>query len=229
MRTDGTLADALYQSLKRAIIENRLEPGTILSEQTTAARHSVSRAPAREALKKLAGTGLVTARHRVGYLVTNVSVADMEEIFAMRLQLEPLATELAVPRLTGDDIQTLETLASQVHGVADAPVKDHGRLYSSLNADFHREIARIAGNRRLERTINALIDELERVMVLLAYSSTIDQLLDEHFQLLKVMREGNTVTAAEVMRQQLTHDFELMRPLVLGSGTPLSLPTIIST
>ena len=225
LRAEGTLADALYQSLKRAIIENRLEPGTILTEQTIATRHSVSRAPAREALKRLTVNGFVTTRHRVGYLVTNVSVADMDEIFAMRLSLEPMATELAVPRLSGADLEILEELASQVPHVAEAPIKDHGILYTSLNADFHREIARIAGNRRLERTINTLIDELERVMLMLAYSSTIDQLLDQHFELLKVMRSGDAAAAAEVMRQQLSRDFELMRPLVLGTGTWLGLPT----
>ena len=225
MRADGTLADALYQSLKRAIIENRLEPGTILSEQTIADRNSVSRAPAREALQRLTVNGFVTTRHRVGYLVTNVSVADMDEIFAMRLALEPLATELAVPRLTDPDLEILEELAGQVSRVAEAPIKDHGTLYTSLNADFHREIARIAGNRRLERIINTLIDELERVMLMLAYSSTIEQLLDQHFELLKVMRDGNPMAAAEVMRQQLARDFELMRTLVLGTGASLGLLT----
>ena len=225
MRADGTLADALYQSLKRAIIENRLEPGTILSEQTIADRNSVSRAPAREALQRLTVNGFVTTRHRVGYLVTNVSVADMDEIFAMRLALEPLATELAVPRLTDPDLEILEELAGQVSRVAEAPIKDHGTLYTSLNADFHREIARIAGNRRLERIINTLIDELERVMLVLAYSSTIDQLLDQHFELLKVMRDGHPMAAAEVMRQQLARDFELMRTLVLGTGASLGLLT----
>ena len=225
MRADGTLADALYQSLKRAIIENRLEPGTILSEQTIADRNLVSRAPAREALQRLTVNGFVTTRHRVGYLVTTVSVADMDEIFAMRLTLEPLATELAVPRLTDPDLEILEDLAAQVSRVAEAPIKDHGTLYTSLNADFHREIARIAGNRRLERIINTLIDELERVMLVLAYSSTIDQLLDQHFELLKVMREGNPMAAAEVMREQLARDFELMRTLVLGTGASLGLLT----
>jgi DNA-binding GntR family transcriptional regulator len=224
LRSGTTLADALYQSLKRAIIENRLEPGTILSEQTIAARHSVSRAPAREALKRLTVNGFVTTRHRVGYLVTNVSVADMDEIFAMRLRLEPMATELAVPRLTSADLEILEELASQVPHVAEAPIKDHGNLYTTLNANFHREIARIAGNRRLERTIHTLIDELERVMLLLAYSSTIDQLLDQHSELLRVMRSGDAGAAAGVMHEQLYQDFELMRPLLLGTAGPLSLP-----
>src|SRR5579872_34417 len=111
---EGTLADSLYQSLKRAIIENRLHPGTILSEQTIAARNAVSRAPAREALKRLAVNRFVVAKHRVGYVVTSVSVADMDEIFAMRLRLEPMATELAVPRMTPSAFETLEKLASEV-------------------------------------------------------------------------------------------------------------------
>ena len=147
----------------------------------------------------------------------------MDEIFAMRLKLEPMATELAVPRMTRADLEILDMLASEVPHVAETPIKGHGNLYTSLNANFHREIARIAGNRRLEKTIHTLIDELVRVMLLLAYSSTIDQLLDQHSELLRVMRSGDAGAAAAVMYEQLSRDFELMRPLVLRTTGPLNL------
>lgn len=214
--TSPTLADTLYESLKREIVENKIEPGAILTEHTIAARHSVSRAPAREALKRLVASGFVTARHRVGYLVTHLSVADVDEVFTLRLLLEPVATELAVPRLTKADLDTLDRLASGVLRVAKAPIGEHGALYSRLNADFHREIARISGNRRLQRTIAGLIDELERVMHMLAYSSTIESVLEEHATLLRVMRSGDATAAGRLMREQLEHDYAIMRGLVTG-------------
>lgn len=212
--TPRTLAEALYDSLKREIVENRVEPGTILTEHAIAARHSVSRTSAREALKRLVASGFVTARHRVGYLVTHVSVADLDEVFTLRLLLEPVATELAVPRLTKADLEILDRLASSVLRVAQAPIAEHGSLYSRLNADFHREIARASGNRRLQRTIASLIDELERVMHMLAYSSTVEAVLEEHTTLLRVMRSGDAPAAGRLMRDQLERDYSIMRDLV---------------
>jgi len=93
---DGTtsLAQQLYDSVKREIVEHRLRPETILAETTLAEQYGVSRAPAREALKRLATFGFVRVVPRVGYIVSNVSVRDFDEIFALRLVLEPLAFDL---------------------------------------------------------------------------------------------------------------------------------------
>ncbi len=213
-----TLADGLYESLKRQIVENKIEPGTILTEHGIAALHSVSRAPAREALKRLVASGFATARHRVGYIVPHVSVADLDEVYTVRLLLEPAATELAVPRLTAADVAALDDLAAGILRVARAPIEEHGTLYSRLNAEFHREIARVSGNGRLERAITGLIDELERVMHTLAYSATMASVLEEHTALMRVMRSGNAARAAALMREQLEHDYGVMRDLVTGRG-----------
>ena len=221
-RSDRTLAESVFEQLKREIVENRLESETLLTELAVAADYSVSRAPAREALKRLAALGFVRPRRRVGYLVTNVSVADLDEIFAMRLALEPLATELAVGRLTETDAAILEKLAEGVLRI-DAAVEDRGRLISKLNADFHREIARIGGNRRLEQAITRLVDELERVMHMLAYSTNVGSLLKEHSELLAMMRSGDTRRARDLMRKQLEHDSSVMRTLVIRTPTALSL------
>lgn len=213
-----TLADGLYESLKRQIVENKIEPGTILTEHGIAALHSVSRAPAREALKRLVASGFASARRRVGYIVPHVSVADVDEVYALRLLLEPAATALAVPRLTEADMAVLDDLAAGILRVAAAPVEEHGALYSRLNAEFHREIARVSGNGRLERTITSLIDELERVMHMLAYSATMASVLEEHAALMRVMRSGDAARAAALMRQQLEHDYGVTRALVTGRG-----------
>jgi DNA-binding GntR family transcriptional regulator len=219
---DRTLAETVFEQLKREIVENRLEADTLLTELDVAAGYSVSRAPAREALKRLATLGFVKARARVGYIVTTVSMADLDEIFAMRMALEPIATELAVGKMTETDAAVLEKLATGVLRI-DKAVEERGRLASKLNADFHREIARISGNRRLELAVKRLVDELERVMHMLAYSASVGSLLEEHSQLLAVMRSGNATPARELMRRQLEHDYSVMRTLVGHTPSGMSL------
>ncbi len=220
--TDRTLAETVFEQLKREIVENRLEADTLLTELDVAARFSVSRAPAREALKRLAALGFVRPRARVGYLVTNVSVADLDEIFAMRIQLEPMATQLAVGKMTHADAAILEKLAAGVLHIDDA-VDDRGLRVSRLNADFHREIARISGNRHLEQVVMRLVDELERVMHMLAYSEGVGSVLDEHSQLLAVMRSGDAEGAGDLMRDQLQHDYSIMRSLVVNTSPSITL------
>ncbi|MHB8590189.1 MAG: GntR family transcriptional regulator [Candidatus Dormibacteraceae bacterium] len=216
------MAESVFEQLKREIVENYLESDTLLTELGVASGFSVSRAPAREALKRLAALGLVRPRRRVGYLVTNMSGADLDEIFAMRIALEPLATELAVGKLTQEEAAILEELATGVLRV-DAADDKRGRIITKLNADFHREIARIGGNRRLEQTITRLVDELERVMHMLAYSTTVDSLLEEHSELLAMMRAGDPRRARDLMRQQLERDYGAMRALLMRTPTSLTL------
>lgn len=213
-----SLADQVFDAIKRDIVENRLPAETILAEVTIASRHGVSRAPAREALKRLTTLGYVRAVPRLGYIVTSVSVRDFDEILALRLALEPLAVELAVPRLSDEDFDQLEALARKVLEVPAEPLERHGALYAQLNADFHRAIARAAGNSRLEQTISRLIDELERMMHTLAYSGSIGEVLDQHLSLLDTMRTRDAQSAAKLMRDQLQRDYEVMRGLARPSG-----------
>jgi DNA-binding GntR family transcriptional regulator len=221
-----SLAEQLYESVKRDIVEHRLPPETILAEATLAERYAVSRAPAREALKRLATFGFVRVVHRVGYIVTGVSVRDFDEIFALRLVLEPRAVELAVPRLRDRDSARLEQLARQVLEIPASPPDERGGLIAQVNADFHREISRIAGNSRLERTISGLIDELERLMHMLAYSDAVSSLVNEHLTLLETMQSGDACAAAALMREQLANDYVTMRELILPdvSVTALGSP-----
>ena len=210
-----SLAERVFDSVKREIVELRLPPDTIIGEAALAARHKVSRAPAREALKRLAALGFVRAVPRVGYIVTSISVRDFDDIFALRLELEPMAVRLAVPRLTEPDVDTLRRLNEQTRGIVDLPPEEQGRALSHLNAAFHREIVRIASNSRLELINASLLDELERIMHMLAHSPAVELVLDEHPLLLEQMVSGDADAAAALMREQLTHDYTVMRELAL--------------
>jgi DNA-binding GntR family transcriptional regulator len=212
-----SLADTVFETIKRQIVEYRLLPETILSEATLAAAHDVSRAPAREALQRLEVIGFVRAVPRVGYIVARLSVRDFDEIFAMRLALEPLATEFAVVRMRPGDLDRLGALARAVLDVPKHPHDEQGTLLVQLNTTFHREIARIAGNQRMERTITGLLDELERLMHMLAYSKVVVSTLDEHPALIAIMSAGDAQAAGRLMREQLQHDYTVMRDLAAGA------------
>jgi DNA-binding GntR family transcriptional regulator len=214
----GNLTDRVYEAVKRDIVECRLQPDEILVEVALAERFDVSRAPAREALQRLTRIGFVRAVPRLGYIVTGISVRDFDEIFQTRLVLEPLAAELATERLTDPDAQRLDALAAEVGEILAVAHEDSGSRLTSNNAAFHREVARISGNGRLERLIGGLIDELERVMRMLAYDAGVSSVHDEHRSLVRAMRSGDPLAAAACMREQLVHDRDLMRDVAVRSA-----------
>ncbi len=211
--THTSLADQVFEVLKRDIVENRLPPETILAEINVASQFGVSRAPSREALKRLATLGFVRAIPRLGYMVTSISLHDFDEIIALRLVLEPLAVELAVPRLTDQNLDELEAIARRTLNVESEPPETHGTLYAQLNASFHRQIAEASGNRRLASMISNLIDQLERLMHTLAYSGNIRLVLNQHLELVEEMRTRDAISSSRLMRAQLEQDYQLMREL----------------
>src|SRR6187397_2530431 len=96
--------------LRDLILTGDLEPGSRLGEADLATRLQVSRTPIREALPRLAAEGLVELIPNRGARVVSWSTEDLEQIFEIRLRLEPYAVSLAVPRLTDDDLDELQEL-----------------------------------------------------------------------------------------------------------------------
>ncbi len=208
-----SLADTVYERLKREILECRLAPGETLVENSLAARFGVSKGPVREALKRLVGLDLLRSMPRVGYAVTGIKVGDIDDIFDLRIAIEPQGVRRAMEQLTGADLDRLADLAAGEPAARDAPEDERGSALVRANKDFHVEIARLSGNARLVKVLSDLIDQLERVIRLLALD--LDDVPDEHPDLVELMRAGNPDAAAQNMAEQLTANHERMRAAAL--------------
>lgn len=224
-RPDGvSVTDWVFESVKREILENGLPPDEIVAESAIAERFDVSRGPAREALQRLVALGLVRPIQRVGYIVTPVSLKDFDEVFQMRLVLEPLATELATDRLREGLVSDTRLVAfvDELDSVVNAPLGDRPHRVAESNADFHREIAHLSGNGRLEQTISELMDAMERVLHTLAFQrDSLAQVEDDHPVLLKAVQDGDGGAAADLMRDQLKKTWHVIREAAIRSGAPL--------
>ena len=89
----ATLAPrALYQQvaerLREQIFNRELEPGSWIDELKLAQEYGISRTPLREALKVLAVEGLVTMKVRRGAYVTEMSTADVHQVYRLLALLE---------------------------------------------------------------------------------------------------------------------------------------------
>jgi DNA-binding GntR family transcriptional regulator len=118
----------------------------------------VSLIPVREALRALAGEGLVTYRPRRGYAVTELDLAELEEVYRLRSLLETDALLRGVPHAGSDDLVALEHAADDCAAAAAA-----GDVAGQLAANrrFHSRLHGLAGSRALCRLIDLLWDSTE--------------------------------------------------------------------
>jgi DNA-binding GntR family transcriptional regulator len=151
----ATASDRAAAALRAAILEGELVPGQRVSQEAWAARAGVSPIPVREALRALAGEGLVTYRPRRGYVVTELDLADLEEVYRLRRTLEAEALRLGVPRASEDDLAALREAAKACRTAAEAA----SRL--AANRRFHELLHGLAGSRPLLRLIGMLWDSTE--------------------------------------------------------------------
>lgn len=118
--------------LREAILRGDFEQGERLVQSELANALGVSRMPIREALRKLESEGLVTLEPHRGAIVRSVKVEDVIEIYGLRSQMEKMAVELSVDRLTSDDIQKLEAFVIQMESSKGVDE------FVQANIEFHR-------------------------------------------------------------------------------------------
>jgi DNA-binding GntR family transcriptional regulator len=149
---------AAYAAVREDILSGRLRPGAPLSQVRLAERFGISRTPLREALRRLVGEGLVVGDFNRRMRVSELSLDDLDQIYAMRLALEPVALRAAVPSLTDD---RRRTLAAEVEGMEAAADADDIEAFRGHHRAFHVGVLAGSGE-RIERVLRDLWDHSER-------------------------------------------------------------------
>ncbi|MGB3682909.1 MAG: GntR family transcriptional regulator [Rubrobacteraceae bacterium] len=115
-----TAQEAVLRELRRAIMARELKPGDRVGQGEVAERFGVSRVPVREALKVLEAEGQVAYRPHRGFTVTELSIAELEELYLMRRLLESEAVRRAIPNVDGELLGRLWELLEETERVCAA-------------------------------------------------------------------------------------------------------------
>jgi len=153
-----TAQDRAAATLRAAILDGELRPGQRVNQEAWADRAQVSLIPVREALRALAGEGLVTYRPRRGYAVTELDLAELEEVYRLRKLLETDVLRRGVGRVTAADLGVLEAAAD---ACAEAAAAGDVAGQLAANRRFHDRLHALAASRPAARLIDLLWDSTE--------------------------------------------------------------------
>jgi len=194
---------AVLGAIKHAILSGELKPGQPLVETDLAEVLGVSKTPVREALKTLAGAGLVTMSPYKGAAVRVVDDALAGHVYDARLLIEPEALARSVRAARSWD------LAHHALARADEAADQAGR--SLANRDFHRELYAGCGNPLLVRMLDDLRDQTALVSVAAWRHEPAglrtpgwEREAAEHRAVLMAAEEGDAERAASLLRSHIT-------------------------
>jgi len=199
LRVDSVVTLA-YAELRALILAGDLAPGSRLAQADLAERLGISRTPVREALRRLAGEGLVEFHANRGFWTADLGLEAVLRRLEVRLILEPGVAALAAERRTRDDLEALQAAVErEVDAVGAEQAHDASR-------EFHLLLAKATANAELERTLEALwIVEVGRR--LMARRAAVEDWrghdVEEHGQILEAVEAGDASTASELMAEHV--------------------------
>ncbi|MGO9449602.1 MAG: GntR family transcriptional regulator [Candidatus Binataceae bacterium] len=210
-----TRSDWVYELLKHAIVSGELPPGARLVAAELAQRWAISPTPLREAFQRLEGLGLVELCSQRGARVAPASVADAEEIYELRLLLEPWALRRSLEQ--SDDAHRAEVAAAhkrQLELLIPVPSSD-GRLVLEAHRGFHAALLARCPSMWLRRLTGQLAEHSQRYLLLNArYSQRLSESMAEHEQLVEATLVGNVEQAAQVLVAHLQRSLGAVRAVL---------------
>ncbi len=193
------LDEQAYRALRRAILRGELPAGARLVQEELAGRMGTSRLPVRDALRRLERDGLVERDRRGTYRVVAWDRQAVEELYQVRLLLEPVATARAARRLQPRELEDLRRLHGELRRAAQA---GDGDAFVDGNYRFHFTIYRACGNRRLAQAIEALWSGLPP-LVPVVLPGWLARAVREHGEVLRQLEARSVQGAAAAMREHI--------------------------
>jgi DNA-binding GntR family transcriptional regulator len=186
-------------ALRHAILSGSLPGGTRLVQAELAAELGVSTTPIREALRDLVADGLIIFDPHRGALVRSLSVAEVQEVYAIRRVLEPLAVRMATDRITKDELAEAAWLLEQLEKCSD-PAE-----WVQLNWRFHSLLESAARSPRLESMVKS-VQDIATLYVAHSVKQFPQRLQEgnrEHRALLSAVRQKDPDRASEILVEHL--------------------------
>lgn len=216
-----TAQQTVFNELESAICSGRIKPGEKLTLEYVARQMGVSRIPVREAFGRLEALGFITTLPKKGSIVNKLSVEDIEEIYEIRLLLEPIACYKAATHPTEETIRLLESL----HMKFVAAIHEYDiETIMMVNKNFHHALYRDANMPILKILLDYLWSRTSPYLHIL-FQETEWNDPEEDIKVHEMMLEATKQKDPESLVKWLRTDLEGARKLIIRLFSLNRIPT----
>jgi DNA-binding GntR family transcriptional regulator len=213
------LTETVYELIQQRLVDHEIEPGSKLNINGLAAELDVSPTPVREALARLEADGLVVKRSLAGYTAAPLMTeGEFNDLFEMRLLLEPVAAARSATRITAADLLGLDEHLGQMRKAQQDASLDTLRLFAQHDALFHGLIAAASGNALMADTLRRFHSHAHQYR-LYFHEGMVEETCREHERIVEALREADPDTAAAAMRSHIRRAQQRLLPAV-ADGVP---------
>jgi DNA-binding GntR family transcriptional regulator len=189
----------VLKSIRDAILNGHLSGGTRLVQSELATQLDVSITPVREALRDLAGEGLVIFDPHRGALVRSLDVDEVRELYELRIVLEPIHVRRVFDRVTDEQIDVADGLRQRMQDTDD--IDD----WAELNRQFHAALTAVDSTSRLAKILAGLRDSAS-LFVSLSLGASEERLREsnlEHAELVEFYRRRDLAAVEQLTVKHL--------------------------
>ena len=196
-----TLTHKTGQIIERAILNGSMKNGERIVETELAKRLGISKAPVREALKKLEGDGIVELLPRKGYIVKPITLKSVNDFFEIMFLLEPEAAKLSLRERTDSICEEFDGLVMKMK---DALKSEDYESYTALNDQFHSLFYRLTENEWIVK-INQMLRKQARILRSLSLytKDRVSSSIEEHVSIVEAYEKGNAKLLSKTVRFHL--------------------------
>jgi len=208
----STKAESIYQVLRDEIVSGALAPGARLDQEWLAGRLDVSRMPLRQALGRLEAEGLIENRPYKGAVVSPLSLAEMEDIYAARRELEGMLAEIGTRRASAATLNQLESFVDE-----QAEALRHGDMgrFVQLDRSFHLTLYAASNYRQATSIVERLCAQSERYVRIYATTNRgAEASLAEHREILARCRAQDAETCRQLIEAHVQRGFTVLARVI---------------
>lgn len=208
-----TISSAVGDELRRRILDGTFQSGVQLRQDALAEEFGISRIPIREALVQLESEGLVKIVPHKGAIVSELSISEIDELFELRLLLEPRLLEASAPHLTAEDFAQLHAILDEYNSEIKAM---HVGRWGELNTRFHLLMYRHAEKPRSLTLVANLLQDCDRhARIQLSINNNTERATREHNELVTLCEQRQFDTASALLKSHIEHAGKSLRDFLL--------------
>jgi DNA-binding GntR family transcriptional regulator len=210
LKVPPSLKEMAFESIKAAILSQKLVPGKVYNEQGLAKELGISKTPVREALLDLSIKGFITLLPRKGVQLNILTEKDIRDLFEVRMALETAIVRSITPKLTADELKRIQ----EIHLKERGAIQNNDRIsYLRIDREFHLCLASLTENRYMISSIENIRDLIDwvafRAIVRLERMGEVEE---EHSKVIQKLEERDTRGAEFFMEEHI----RITERIVLG-------------